>query len=68
MSIFVKAILSLNKMYLRCRDADNSGVQGALGMKRRLSGKLSGFIITNFTEIVRFPHLIYSSRQIGQRD
>ena len=48
-------------------DADNSGVQGALGMKRRLSGKLNGFIITDFTEVVRFPHLIYSLKQIGQR-
>lgn len=54
--------------YIRWWDADDSGIQGALGMKRRLSGKLNGFIITDFTEVVRFPHLIYSLKQIGQRD
>lgn len=53
--------------YTRWEDANNSGEQGALGMKR-LSVKLSGFIITDFPEVVRFPNLIYSLKQIGQRD
>lgn len=54
--------------YIRWDDADNFVVQGALGIKRRLSASLSGFIITDFTKVVRFPHLIYSLKQIGQRD
>jgi hypothetical protein len=48
-------------------DIDNSYSQASLGMKRRLSGKLSGFIITQFSEVVRFPCLIYSLMQVGQR-
>lgn len=51
--------------YILWEDANNSDVQGALGMKRRLSGKLSGFIFTDFPEVVRFPHLLYSLKQIG---
>lgn len=63
-----KSITKCISNYVRWEDANNSGIQRSLGMKKRLSGKLSGFIIADFTEAVGFPHLIFSLQQIGQRD
>lgn len=51
-----------NKLYLsyiRWGDVDNFVVLCILGMKRRLLGKVSCFIIIDFIEVVRFLYFIY---------